>query len=231
MSMIASTITFSQRITGRDRKAVAAVVAEAAQGTVRYAGAPSFAYEVSGWAVDKNSVLHSPELTWDDLDRIRPVFSALSIAGLATEGDLTVRLKASDMTDTVVTNLRNLISSKRNIIMKALQSEKDIAVTQDEAVSFLLGRSTLNPEELTAYIMFAWKLADQAKAMKRISPTERSVENEKYAFRCFLLRLGFIGSEYKEARKVLLERLEGNSAFKSGARRPIAGNISREVAV
>jgi hypothetical protein len=67
--------------------------------------------------------------------------------------------------------------------------------------------------------------------MKRISPTERSVENEKYAFRCFLLRLGFIGSEYKEARKVLLERLEGNSAFKSGARRPIAGNISREVAV
>jgi len=36
------------------------------------------------------------------------------------------------------------------------------------------------------------------------------VENEKYPFRCFLLKLGFIGNEYKAARKILLARLEGN---------------------
>jgi hypothetical protein len=44
------------------------------------------------------------------------------------------------------------------------------------------------------------------------------VENEKYTFRCFLLRLGFIGEEYKETRKVLLKNLSGSSAFKSGAK-------------
>lgn len=38
--------------------------------------------------------------------------------------------------------------------------------------------------------------------------------NDKYAFRCFLLRLGFIGDEYKIARKVLLKNLTGNSAFR-----------------
>ena len=40
---------------------------------------------------------------------------------------------------------------------------------------------------------------------KRITATEKSLDNEKYAFRCFLLRLGFIGAEYKGERKILLE--------------------------
>ena len=51
---------------------------------------------------------------------------------------------------------------------------------------------------------------------KRISVQEREVENEKYAFRCFLLRLGFIGEEYKVERKILLKNLTGPSAFKNG---------------
>ena len=46
------------------------------------------------------------------------------------------------------------------------------------------------------------------------------VDNEKYAFRCFLLRLGMIGEEYKAARKVLLRNLTGSSAFRSGKPEP-----------
>jgi hypothetical protein len=38
--------------------------------------------------------------------------------------------------------------------------------------------------------------------------------NEKYTFRCFLLRLGFIGPEYKDERKILLRNLSGSSAYK-----------------
>ena len=51
---------------------------------------------------------------------------------------------------------------------------------------------------------------------KRVTATEKPVDNEKYAFRCFLLRLGFIGSEYKAERKILLKNLSGSSAFKNG---------------
>ena len=51
---------------------------------------------------------------------------------------------------------------------------------------------------------------------KRISSKVKETENEKYAFRCFLLRLGFIGTEYKKQRKILLSRLNGSSAFKGG---------------
>lgn len=59
------------------------------------------------------------------------------------------------------------------------------------------------------------------KKQKRINSTENSIENEKYAFRCFLLRLGFIGAEYKDERKILLQNLSGTSDFKSGKRKEV----------
>ena len=55
-----------------------------------------------------------------------------------------------------------------------------------------------------------------AKEAKRITGKDKPVENEKYAFRCFLLRLGFIGDDYKQSRKILLQNFSGSSAWKSG---------------
>ena len=55
-----------------------------------------------------------------------------------------------------------------------------------------------------------------AQNAKRVNAREKNTDNEKYAFRCFLLRLGFIGDEYKSARKILLRNLVGSSAFKGG---------------
>ena len=59
-------------------------------------------------------------------------------------------------------------------------------------------------------------LQKQAKKAKRCNAKEKEIVNEKYEFRCFLLRIGFVGSEYKYARKILLSRLEGSAAFKNG---------------
>ena len=67
-----------------------------------------------------------------------------------------------------------------------------------------------------AYLHFVHALCEMACNQKRISVQEREVENEKYAFRCFLLRLGFIGDEFKADRKLLLSKLDGSAAFKSG---------------
>ena len=52
-----------------------------------------------------------------------------------------------------------------------------------------------------------------AKQNLRIKAQPKEVDNEKYAFRCFLLRLSFIGPEYKSERKILLSNLTGSSAF------------------
>ncbi|MFR5081245.1 MAG: hypothetical protein ACLTEE_00695 [Anaerobutyricum hallii] len=51
--------------------------------------------------------------------------------------------------------------------------------------------------------------------LKRINSAEKPTDNEKYAFRCFLLRLGFIGDAHKATRKILLKNLIGSSAFET----------------
>ena len=53
-----------------------------------------------------------------------------------------------------------------------------------------------------------------------ITAKDKETGNDKYAFRCFLLRLGFIGDSYKRDRRILLEKLEGSSAFRNGAPKP-----------
>ena len=52
--------------------------------------------------------------------------------------------------------------------------------------------------------------------LKRVTAKEKPVENEKFAFRVFLIRLGFVGQDFRVARKILLKNLTGNSAFKNG---------------
>ena len=74
----------------------------------------------------------------------------------------------------------------------------------------------MEPDEVNAYSTFVAKLCDMARGQKRVVATPAETDNDKYAFRCFLLRLGFIGDEYKTARKVLLKNLSGNSAFRYG---------------
>ena len=59
------------------------------------------------------------------------------------------------------------------------------------------------------------ELYDTAREQARVTAKPGKIENPKYAMRCFLLKLGFIGPEYKETRSVLLSRLPGNGSFKS----------------
>ena len=70
------------------------------------------------------------------------------------------------------------------------------------------------PDAVNAYTEFISKLCELAIKLKRVSLTDKEVENEKYAFRCFLLRLGFIGDDSKTARRILIQNLSGNSAFR-----------------
>ena len=71
-------------------------------------------------------------------------------------------------------------------------------------------------DTVKAYTHFITALCHLAKKQKRVLATERVSTNEKYDFRCFLLRLGFIGKEYRDERKLLLQHLSGSSAFKNG---------------
>ena len=74
----------------------------------------------------------------------------------------------------------------------------------------------LHAGQLKAYIQLALALSQMAKDVKTASPKPQQVENPKYAMRTWLLRLGFVGDEFKTAREVLTRRLDGDAAFRNG---------------
>ena len=72
----------------------------------------------------------------------------------------------------------------------------------------------LHAGRLKAYIQFCLALSQMAKEVKFASAKPQQHENPKYAMRTWLLRMGFIGEEFKTAREVLTKRLSGDAAFR-----------------
>lgn len=84
-------------------------------------------------------------------------------------------------------------------------------------VEFRLFNGTLHAGEIKAYIQFCLALCHQALTTKKASPKKTETDNDKYAFRCWMLRLGLIGDEFKTCRFHLLKHLTGNSAWRNAA--------------
>ena len=74
----------------------------------------------------------------------------------------------------------------------------------------------LHAGQLKSYIQLCLALSQMAKEVRTASPKSQQNENPKYAMRTWLLRLGFIGDEFKTARDLLTKRLDGDAAFRNG---------------
>lgn len=72
----------------------------------------------------------------------------------------------------------------------------------------------LHAGELKAYIQLCLAMSEMAKEVKFASPKKQQQDNDKYAMRTWMLRLGFIGEEFKTAREILLKNMEGNGAWR-----------------
>ena len=130
--------------------------------------------------------------------------------------NLSISMPRESFTDTALANLGALLESKGNLIKAAFGIENVGYTLTDERITFAWFSGEITPETSRAYADFIGKICEMARRQKRVLAKAKDVENPKYAFRCFLLRLGMIGDEYKVSRRVLLERLTGNSAWKSG---------------
>ena len=74
----------------------------------------------------------------------------------------------------------------------------------------------LHAGQLKSYIQLCLALSHMAKEVRTASPKPQQNENPKYAMRTWLLRLGFIGDEFKTARDLYTKRLDGDAAFRGG---------------
>ncbi len=207
-----------QKISSGTRKEIAALIAEVTKSEVTYLGAPTFAFKAGGYTVDKNSFIISPEIEIEKMKSISQVMECLDISGFAADGDLTISISDASFSENTIKNIENIIISKRSLLKKALNRNSEIEIPKlsvnSNEIEFRIFNATLKPEELFAYITLGYKISEMAKMLTKTKSKEREFPNPKYAFRCFLLRLGFVGSEFRVERKILLRFLEGNSAFR-----------------
>ena len=211
-------------VTGNDRKALVKAIADLTGDKAVYKFMPTCAYEIGDITVDKEG-----GVTCEDDDKLKRIIESLLADGFTAETSEEVEStdeEADDATGLTVSlpldkvtvgNLTNLLTAKESLIKKALGiDDLGIEVTED-TISFPWFTEMPEPDAVKAYTHFIAALGKMSRDLKRISATEKEVDNEKYAFRCFLLRLGFIGNECKAERKILLKNLSGNSSWKNGA--------------
>ena len=84
-------------------------------------------------------------------------------------------------------------------------------------IEFRAFNGTLHAGEIKAYIQLCLATSAQALSTKAASSTRPVTDNPKYTFRCWLLRLGFIGDEFSTAREHLLKKLPGNAAWRQAS--------------
>lgn len=232
-------------VTGAERKRLVLAISAHTGADAKYLGAPSFAYQVDHFTIDRSGVVSFEDRA--DSEEIQGLVENLAHEGFvaqlsnlgcedeevpagepsgepaavsaAQEGDmLTIQMPAASFTPEALNNLHALIAAKGRLIRKAIGV--DLLPVQVEAdwISFPWFSNETTAEEVKAYIHLINAICEMARKQKRITAREKDTDNDKYAFRCFLLRLGFIGAEYKEERKILLRNLTGSSAFKSGSK-------------
>ena len=194
-------------------------------GTVpHYERVPSCAYDIAGYRLDKEGVLHIPE---GAEETAKDLILQLRERGFQDDAEvteevpvqqekLTIAIQKESLTDTALENLQKIIANKQTLFQRAFRMDSTEIEITDEKINFTWFPYTVDGDEIAAYTQFISRLCDMARDAKRVSSKPTETDNDKYAFRCFLLRLGFIGKEYKTARKILLRNLTGNSAFRYG---------------
>lgn len=225
--------------TGAERKALVTAIGEILEVRPKYKGMPSAAYEIDYFTVTKNGTLEFDDRA--DSEEVERVLEAVAAAGFecepqdggeqpsgeetketeeaadsAPQGEpvgLTVEIPFDKV---AVGNLTKLLDAKGNLIRKAMGITDLRIEVLDDRVAFPWFRELPDCDAIKAYTHLIFALCEMSRNAKRVTATEKPVDNEKYAFRCFLLRLGFIGNEYKMERKILLKNLTGSSAFKNG---------------
>ena len=224
--------------TGAERKALVTAIGEILEFRPKYKGMPSAAYEIDYFTVTKEGTLEFDDRA--DSEEVENLLEQLADRGIvaapvemaqawfnAREAELSEKSETEPqeanagltveipLDKVAVGNLTKLLDAKGNLIRKALGITDLRIEVLDDRVAFPWFPQ-VDADSAAAYTHFISALCEMSRNAKRVTATEKPVDNEKYAFRCFLLRLGFIGNEYKMERKILLKNLTGSSAFKNG---------------
>lgn len=220
-----------------NRKELINALSEILSEKPHYCFAPSFAYEFSLCRVDREATIHlAPTIVGQSVDSVALL---LSQRGFNTEvidncseieealdqpdeensnkECLAIFIEHEKISPETLSKLEQIVSGKATLLRKALGDSPLSIVNTPKGYAFPWFQIESDEESQRAYATLIEKLIEFARERTRVTASDKETDNPKYAFRCFLLRLGFIGAEYKRERAILLRNLEGNGAFKSGS--------------
>lgn len=250
-------------VIGEQRKSLVGAISRKLNLPIKYLKAPTFAYEVGSYHIDKTGTITGPDgldlenalhqqgfaaggREYDDPDTCEsdlggmgtldeypdidqhhpgqyanpnaPITEAMQ-RQLDESDQLVVEMPLTGFTPEKLDNLAKLVNAKGPLLKAALGTD-DLPIQQTaDTLRFSWFGGYLDSDTVKAYTTLIEKICTAAKEKHHVTAKEREVENPKYAMRCWLLSLGFIGAEYKTARKILLKNLGGNSSYKSGERK------------
>lgn len=201
-------------VSGDERKRLVKVIEGVTGKKAVYKFMPTCNFEIGEFTVLKDGTLEiAPNA---DETTVKAVLNELKNAGFKGEKSAAktqVEIPIENFPGDTLKNLWRIVESKEKLIKKAIGTDCLPIIEGDSVVCFPWFFDT-DEFSTSTYTEFIFKLCQMARDAKCIRVKERKVENEKYAFRCFLLRLGYIGDEYKEKRKLLLKNFTGSGAFK-----------------
>ena len=215
----------------QDRKPLVKAISEFTGADAVYLRTPTYAYRIDYFTVTREGNLEFDDRA--DSEEIEGLLEFLAERGFVAENadtseEFPAAADSAAHSETVglmvevplegaaVENLTKLLEAKGRLIRRALAVDSLPIEVTDSTVKFPWF-SECGADECKAYTHFVSALCELAANAKRVTAKEKETDNDKYAFRCFLLRLGFIGAEYKAERKILLRNLTGSSALRLGA--------------
>lgn len=275
---------------GKTRKALAQAIAELTYSEMSYAGAPTFAYRIGDYTVDKNGAVYCPDtaapealalltekleergFALENTEDEAPVPVATETPNVAPESEaeaqpedeltepnageelpgmgeeaveeaipaedapaeaetdadtkddaadrdahLTISIPRDKLPDDALYRLKQIVANKQLLFKNALRAEALPIIVTDEEISFPWFTPTGMDGEAAAYAQFITALCRMAREQRRILDKPYDGDNDRFAMRIFMVRLGMKGAEYALARKLMMQRLSGNSGWRYGA--------------
>lgn len=205
------------QLTGEKRKELVNTISEIIGAPAEYQFMPTCAYKIGDfYTVTKEGNLEISDSA--DSKEIDMLISELASRGYDVpldkeENGLTVEMPLELVDESTIDRLRKIVENKGELFKAAFKTDSLDIIQSDDKVEFPWF-TIENDVDADAYCTFISMLCEFAKNQKRINNKPDTSDNPKYTMRCYLLRLGMIGAEYKSTRKVLLRNLSGSSAFR-----------------
>lgn len=229
-----------------DRKEIAKILSDHFGVEAKYMGTPSFAYQITiaegvTYTIDREGKITNSEGIELEIESILKCrapeeFKEFSLPmdghsgvtlrnliNLISSKQSIIKKVFNFNADIVNEEFIENINNERLVTIEDFKSKvQSIGIEKTPGIKFDFEKKNIyfdfirTFEDTDAAIQFAKALNESAKRLKQSSPKATETDNEKFTFRTFLVRLGFVGDDYKKAREVLLKNLEGNGAFRKG---------------